>query len=106
MKKLNMFLTATVTVAVALCFLSAEHALAQTGDFVTKNGTLQKYNGSGGTVTIPTSVKIIGASAFLQNEKITKLIIPKGTVKIDVGAFMNCTNLSEVVIPISVRSIG
>src|SRR6478609_9901908 len=104
MKQFYIFLKAAVVAAV-LCLLSPDSALAQTGDFVTKNGTLQKYNGSGGVVTIPSSVKIIGSSAFLDDAKITKVVIPKGTMKIDVGAFMNCTNLSEVTLPITVKSI-
>lgn len=43
---------------------------------------------------------------YLNGEKITNVVIPKGTSKISNYAFMDCDNLTSVTIPDSVTSIG
>ena len=57
-----------------------------------------------GTLTIPSSVKEIGATAFLQNE-LTALNLPNGLVTIGYDAFYH-NNLSTIVIPSTVTDIG
>ena len=53
--------------------------------------------------TIPSSVKIIGTSAFA-DIKDTKIIIPNGVTTIEGYAFYNCDNV-EVVVPDSVKEL-
>ena len=55
---------------------------------------------------IPSTVKTIGAEAFFQNEKLTKIIIPEGIEEIEAQAFAYCNNLENVIIPKSVNNIS
>ncbi len=78
--------------------------------------TIDSYLGSGGTVSIPSSiggvpVYAIGACAFsgtggTSNQKITAVIIPSGVAKIGNMAFSSCVSLKSVTIPKSVTEIG
>ena len=76
------------------------------GDFVIKNGILQKYQGPGGDVIIPDEVKEIGEEAFCGCTSLTGVTIPKGATEIGSWAFSNCTSLTSVTIPESVTRIG
>ena len=77
---------------------SANVTLHIQNEFRVSNFTLQKYNGVGGVVKIPTDMNImyIGDEAFKDNDNITKIIIPSSVVQINPRAFMNCTALEEV----------
>ncbi|MCR5653955.1 MAG: leucine-rich repeat domain-containing protein, partial [Ruminococcus sp.] len=74
------------------------------------NVALIGYNGSGGNVTIPSShnyhpvTAILGA--FGNCSSVTKVTIPSSVKIIDKSAFSNCDNLTEVVIPSSVETIA
>ena len=121
-----------------LCLMSVipAHA-AQSGDFTytatATAVTITGYTGSGGAVTIPSSISglpvtIIG-TAFPNKYTITSVTIPDSVTKIEnqafdtctgltsmrigsnvisigVGAFRSCTSLTSVTIPNSVTSIG
>jgi len=52
------------------------------------------------------SVTSIGVGAFLQCTSLTNITIPDSVTSIGAGAFYNCTNLSSITIPDSVTSIG
>jgi hypothetical protein len=54
---------------------------------------------------VPSSVKIIGRSAFLGGKNITQITLPDGLEFIDRSAFANCTNLKDINIPDSVKFI-
>ncbi|MBR2908151.1 MAG: leucine-rich repeat domain-containing protein [Clostridia bacterium] len=59
------------------------------------------------SVTIPSSVKTIGKSAFAYCDDLSELIIKKGSgVTIGDEAFRGCGGLTEVVLPEGVTSIG
>lgn len=78
--------------------------------FTISNLSLTRYHGDGitltkddgtvenGVVIIPDGKNImtIGAEAFKDNTKITKVIIPKTVTQISERAFIGCTNLKEI----------
>ena len=74
-------------------------------EFTIENMSLTEYHGEGetingeeGVVVFPenTTIMSIGEEAFLNNTKITKIIIPKTITEIDVRAFKGCTSLKGV----------
>ena len=73
--------------------------------------TITGYTGTGGAVTIPSSigglpVTNIGNNAFENKQSITSLTISNSVTSIGNGAFQSCTGLTSVTIPSSVTSIG
>ena len=58
------------------------------------------------TFTIPSTVKVIGESAFAQSLYLKKIVIPNSVIRIEKEAFVDSWNLSNVVIPSSVEYIG
>lgn len=75
------------------------------GEFIIENGVLTGYTGSGGNVTIPSSVTSIGEWAFSDCTNLTGMTIPNSVTKIGYGAFYGCKNLKSVTIPTSVTKI-
>lgn len=59
-----------------------------------------------GNLTIPASVKTIGAYAFAGNENITSVTVPAQIRKIGEGAFSECAMLSSVTLPDGLAEIG
>lgn len=80
----------------------------------TSNGTsvcITGYNGPGGAVTIPSTLKglpvtAIAESAFAGQSNITSISIPDGVTYIGGDAFVGCTGLTTITLPDSVISIG
>ena len=71
---------------------------------------IDRYNGSGGSVTIPQSINgipvtIIGISSF-EGKPVTSVTIPYGVRTIMASAFASCDFLTNVTIPNSVTWIG
>ena len=69
------------------------------------NGVLTGYTGAGGDVTIPDTVKIIGANAFDGCKTITSVTIPEGVTTIEKSAFVNCSNLASASFPSTLSSV-
>ena len=103
--------------------------LANESGFVIVNKILFDYDGTGGDVTIPSSVSIIGGDAFEDCFDLVTVTIPdsvtsigdwafagcgglvgvrlgNGVTSLGDGAFEYCASLSDVTIPGSVTSIG
>ena len=62
------------------------------------------YGGESTEVVIPDSVEglpvlTVARSAFAQNAKLQKVIVPKGVIALEDGAFSGCTSLTEVELP-------
>ena len=81
--------------------------------YTTNNGTITitGYTGSGGAVTIPSTiyglpVTTIGNNAFYNKSALTSVTIPNGVTTIQWWAFANCVALKSVTIPDSVTTIG
>ncbi len=75
-------------------------------------GELVAYYGTEANVVIPSEDQdgnptvSIGANAFENNEDITSVVVPEGITKIGDACFHQCTNLSEVSLPYSLRDVG
>lgn len=69
------------------------------------DGILLAYRGQGGDVTIPDSVKTIGAEAFKGKTNINSVTIPGSVSVIGEGAFEDCLHLNEITIGNGVRQI-
>lgn len=69
------------------------------------------YGGESAEVEIPDSVEglpvlTVARSAFAQNAKLQKVIVPKGVIALEDGAFSGCTSLVEVELPDSLEFAG
>lgn len=98
-----------LSVVLALCLIVGAlpmYTSAANTDFVIENGTLTKYNGPGGNVTIPDGVTHIGSEAFYMCEDLTSVTLPDGVITIGDRAFSGCLNLYSIILPDSVTSMG
>lgn len=68
------------------------------------NVLLNYPDGKTGTYAVPSSVTIIGQSAF-EDSNLATVILPDGVVTIPVYAFAGCSNLTTIEIPGSVSTI-
>lgn len=59
------------------------------------DGAFSGYEGLG-TLTIPSSIKTIGANAFRNCEKLSTVVIPENVEKIEEGAFYGCKGLKTL----------
>lgn len=75
----------------------------------TENGKIPEWmyyrNQSVGTVTIPEGTTEIGRFAFSRSSLRT-VTIPEGVTTIDYAAFYHCDNLDNVVLPVTVNTVG
>lgn len=96
-----------ILLALCLCaVLLPTSALAADDGFVVSNGVLTAYNGPGGHVTIPSTVKEIRGFAPYQDQSITSVTIPSSVTRIGNNAFQGLQALTEITIPDSVTFIG
>ncbi len=58
-----------------------------------------------GVFTVPSSVRRIDCSAFYENENLTKIILNQGLTEIGSYSFFGCSNLVEMNIPDTLKSI-
>ena len=56
--------------------------------------------------TVPSSVKKIGAVAFLRNSMLEEITIPNGITRIESETFANCASLKDIKLPNSLKIIG
>lgn len=57
-------------------------------------------------INLPRKLQEIGGSAFMNLQKISRVILPKGLKIIGAQAFLGCVNLQELTIPNTVSQIG
>ncbi|MBQ8921167.1 MAG: leucine-rich repeat domain-containing protein [Oscillospiraceae bacterium] len=60
------------------------------------DGILYAYRGSETSLTLPASVKVIGAHAFDGNGTLRSIVLPDSVTRIQSGAFSGCTALTEI----------
>ena len=75
------------------------------------DSTLEKtisntYKDSKGVIVFKEPVVEIGEGAFRDCTNLHEVVIPEGVTKIENNAFWSCTALSRIVLPSSVTSIG
>ncbi len=73
-------------------------------------GVLSGYVGPAGDVVIPSDIGVKSIAGthdlFRQNTKLTSIVIPEGVTEIQNLAFFFCTNLTKIVLPSTLESIG
>ena len=77
-------------------------------DFAIENGILKKYKGNYSTVIVPDGVVSIAKYAFFDlslGSPLYRLILPDGLNHIEENAFQGHLQLSELVIPTSLRKV-
>lgn len=83
-----------------------ETSAAPNSDFQIDKNTLVKYTGTASSVSIPGSIKIIGAEAFAGNTSLTSITIGENVTEIQYGAFKDCTNLTAITLKDKLVTIG
>lgn len=58
------------------------------------------------SISLPSSLRYIGKSAFEYCEGLTEINIPEGVTGIGAAAFRECTQLKDITLPESVKAIG
>lgn len=75
-------------------------------DFRMNGSTLIGYTGTATTVSVPDSIKTIGAGAFSGDTDLYTVYLPKNLEKIENDAFAGCSLLTVVDIPDTLKEIG
>ena len=83
-----------------------ETGAAPNSDFQIDKTKLVKYTGTATSVSIPDTIKTIGAEAFAGNTNLTSISIGKNVTEIEYGAFKDCSYLSNVSLPDSLITLG
>lgn len=65
-----------------------------------------KYSLTTITFAENSKLKVLGETAFQEQKSLTSINLPDSLEKIEYGAFMGCTSLTEIVIPSNVNEIG
>ena len=84
---------------------AVETSAAPNSDFQIDKTKLVKYTGTATSVSIPSTVKTIGAEAFAGNTSLTSISIGENVTEIEYGAFKDCSYLSNIKLPDSLTAI-
>lgn len=78
------------------------------GDFLVFDGVLEEYVGDGGDIVIPASlgVKEIAANAFQNNADVTSVVFPEGVETIGYWSFRGCENIESITFPYSLCELA
>lgn len=100
----------SLVLALAMCLTMAVPAFAAKPEFEIDGTTLNKYNGPGGDVTVPSGVTTLSANAFRNNKNVTSVTLPDTVTSINhsgfSGAFQSATSLKNVYLSNNLTSIG
>ncbi len=104
---LGVLLTVAVTAFIIMTLpVSEADAATSASDFLIEGGKLIKYRGTDKNVSIPSTVEIIGESAFEENTHIEVVTIPNTVKRIDAYVFWGCNNLNTVVLGGGLTDVG
>lgn len=76
--------------------VSEADAASSASDFEMDGTTLIRYTGTKSNVSVPSTVEVIGRSAFENNTAVTQVNIPDSVKQIEAYAFWGCDNLEQV----------
>lgn len=76
--------------------VSEADAASSASDFQMDGTTLVRYTGTKSDVSIPSTVEVIGKSAFENNTAVIRVNIPDSVKRIEAYAFWGCDNLEQV----------
>jgi len=87
---------------------SSQYFKSIDGVLFSKDGTriVQYPSGRSGDYTIPTGVTRIGIGAFNDCTKLTNITIPDGITDIEMAAFQECTSLEKITLPESAVNLS
>ncbi len=74
-------------------------------NYLISGGVLVAYRGTGGEVTVPDGVRVIGAEVFWNHSEIESVALPESVTVIGEGAFENCAALTSLTMGDQVRQI-
>lgn len=86
--------------------ISEADAASSASDFQMDGTTLVSYTGSKSNVSVPSTVEVIGRSAFENNTAITQVNIPDSVKQIEPYAFWGCNNLEQVKLGEGLYEVG
>lgn len=112
------FLSSILTISIIISVLPANIAKAYIDNFNILDDYITDYYGSDSELTIPNQDEIyssgsrivpihgISLEAFMYNENLTSVIIPDNIRSIGNNAFNGCTNLSSITMSENIQDIG
>lgn len=109
MKKRRLFGAFMIIMALIVMLLPAAEADAETSasDFtINEKGELLKYKGTEKSITVPSTVKVVGEGAFEGNTTVERITLPNSVTQINAYAFWGCENLQTVTLGSGLASVG
>lgn len=67
-----------------------------TEDFLISGGVLAAYKGNASKVVLPEGVRVIAGEVFQNHSEITSVVLPESLISIGEAAFEGCSSLSEI----------
>lgn len=89
-----------------LAFYGTPYLDRSSDKYVMLGSVLLWYNGTSGSVTIPTRCTAIASYAFARCEYLKSFTAYEGLLSIGTGAFYGCTKLSTVNLPATLSAVG
>lgn len=86
------------TVQGSIVTLYAVWAAYDADGFLVVDGVLRGYNGPGGEVAVPDTVRQIRADVFAGNTSLTSIVLPSSVNYVENNAFRGCAGLTNVVL--------
>lgn len=86
--------------------VSEADAASSASDFRMDGTTLISYTGTDSNVSVPSTVEVIGRSAFENNTNVTQVNIPDSVKKIEAYAFWGCDRLERVSLGGGLHEVG
>lgn len=86
--------------------VSEADAASSASDFKMEGTTLISYTGTSGSVSVPSTVEVIGENAFENNTAVTQVTIPSSVKTIEPYAFWGCDNLEQVKLGTGLSEVG
>lgn len=80
--------------------------MSENPEFIIENGTLFRYLGKGGEVTVPDGVVRLYGRAFFRCDTLTAITLPDSVTGIHTRAFAGCTNLTRITLPATLLYVG